>query len=83
MYRGSALTESLVRRLHQQQIRVFTNLPDHDDAAEQYERAARLGVDVIQADHVLDVYLVVAPERLKMGPKPLSAPETHKKVRKK
>lgn len=55
-----ALTKSLVEQLHQQQIKVFSDLLDGYDSASHYEKAARLGVDVIQTDHVLHVYQTLA-----------------------
>lgn len=51
-----AMTESLVRQIHQQGVKVFSDLLDHDDQAEQYRKAANWQVDVIQTDQVLNVY---------------------------
>ena len=51
-----ALTESLVSQIHQQKIKVFSDLLDNHDLPDQYAKAAQLGIDVIQTDHVLRVY---------------------------
>ncbi|UFH53496.1 glycerophosphodiester phosphodiesterase family protein [Spirosoma sp. KNUC1025] len=56
------LDKSLVNQIHQQRIRVFTDLLDEADSPEQYRKAAQLGVDVIQTDHVMRVYQTLATE---------------------
>ncbi|GAB4034838.1 hypothetical protein GCM10028774_22600 [Spirosoma jeollabukense] len=55
-----ALNESLVGQLHQQRIKVFSDLLDGYDLPAQYAKAAKLGIDVIQTDHVLSVYRTLA-----------------------
>ncbi|CAN5442385.1 hypothetical protein BH09BAC4_BH09BAC4_27400 [soil metagenome] len=55
-----ALNESLVGQLHQQRIKVFSDLLDGYDLPAQYAKAAQLGIDVIQTDHVLSVYRTLA-----------------------
>lgn len=55
-----ALTESLVDQIHQQKIKVFSDLLDGHDLPNQYAKAARLSIDVIQTDHVLSVYRTLA-----------------------
>ncbi|AUD05003.1 glycerophosphodiester phosphodiesterase [Spirosoma pollinicola] len=60
-----AVTEALVENIHQQQIKVFSDLLGGYDSVSQYEKAARLGVDVIQTDHVLHVYKALSTEAVK------------------
>lgn len=52
----SALNESLIQQIHQQGIRVFSDLLDTLDQPVHYKQGARMGVDVIQTDHVMSVY---------------------------
>ncbi|WP_317171497.1 glycerophosphodiester phosphodiesterase family protein [Spirosoma profusum] len=52
----ASLTDTLATQIHQQDIRVFVDLLGNDDTSENYAKAARLGVDVIQTDHLLNVY---------------------------
>ncbi|OIN60603.1 hypothetical protein BLX24_00305 [Arsenicibacter rosenii] len=47
-----ALTPSLIKRLHDQHIRVFSDALDYFETGEQYRSAARNGIDVIQTDYV-------------------------------
>ncbi|QHV98763.1 glycerophosphodiester phosphodiesterase family protein [Spirosoma endbachense] len=60
-----ALTESLVDQIHGQKIKVFSDLLDFYDLPSQYTKAARLGIDVIQTDHVLKVYRTLAVKMVK------------------
>jgi glycerophosphoryl diester phosphodiesterase len=55
-----ALTEALARQIHQQNIKVFSDLLDAFDTPGEYEKAAQFGVDVIQTDQVLRVYRTLA-----------------------
>ncbi|GAB3961551.1 glycerophosphodiester phosphodiesterase family protein [Spirosoma harenae] len=61
----SSLTDALIAQIHQQGIRVFVDLLDNDDTAEQYKKAARFSVDVIQTDHVLNVYRTLSTSTTK------------------
>ena len=54
------LNEALVRQIHQQRIKVFSDLLDEYDSPDQYRKAADFGVDIIQTDHVLTVYRTLA-----------------------
>ncbi|GAB3022919.1 glycerophosphodiester phosphodiesterase family protein [Spirosoma pulveris] len=56
----SALTEALARQIHQQNIKVFSDLLDAFDTPGEYVKAARFGVDVIQTDQVPGVYRTLA-----------------------
>lgn len=49
---GSALTAELVQQIHAHGIQVFTDALDAFETAEHYQKAASLGVDVIQTDEV-------------------------------
>lgn len=55
-----ALTEALVRQIHQQNIKVFSDLLDELDTPAAYEKASRMGVDVIQTDQALQMYKTLA-----------------------
>ncbi|MCX6218794.1 glycerophosphodiester phosphodiesterase family protein [Spirosoma sp.] len=56
----SALTEALASQIHQQNIKVFSDLLDGFDTPAEYQKAAHFGVDVIQTDQVLLVYRTLA-----------------------
>jgi len=49
------LSESLVREIHQQGIKVFSDALENESATE-YRKAILAGLDVIQTDYVLKVY---------------------------
>ncbi|GAB3704641.1 hypothetical protein GCM10027592_36250 [Spirosoma flavus] len=53
---GATLNATLTAQIHQQGIRVFVDLLDEGDTSNHYVKAAHFGVDVIQTDHVLNVY---------------------------
>ncbi|MGA0555233.1 glycerophosphodiester phosphodiesterase [Larkinella sp. VNQ87] len=53
--RWASLTPELVQQIHAHGIRVFSDALGFFENAEQYLKAARLGVDVIQTDYVLRV----------------------------
>jgi len=59
------LTESLVAQIHQQRIKVFSDLLGFFDLSSQYAKAAQLGIDLIQTDHVLNVYRTLASQPVK------------------
>ncbi|GAB4023928.1 glycerophosphodiester phosphodiesterase [Spirosoma koreense] len=50
------LTKPIVDQIHQHGVKVFSDLLDEADLPDQYLKAALIGVDVIQTDHVLKVY---------------------------
>ncbi|GAB4050183.1 glycerophosphodiester phosphodiesterase family protein [Spirosoma litoris] len=50
------VNESLIRQIHQQGIKAFSDLLDSFDTPENYQKAAQLHLDVIQTDYVLNVY---------------------------
>ncbi|GAB3330748.1 glycerophosphodiester phosphodiesterase family protein [Larkinella ripae] len=50
--RWSSLTPELVRQIHARGIRVFSDALGFFENAEQYRKAAQMGVDVIQTDFV-------------------------------
>ncbi|MBT1698864.1 glycerophosphodiester phosphodiesterase family protein [Fulvivirgaceae bacterium PWU4] len=51
----SELDDAVVRFCHDNRIKVFTDLLDEYDTPQQYARAIRLGVDVIQTDDIIAV----------------------------
>lgn len=53
--RWPSLTTELVQQIHAQDIRVFSDALGFFENAEQYQKAARMGVDVIQTDFVMRV----------------------------
>ncbi|MBN8826676.1 glycerophosphodiester phosphodiesterase family protein [Spirosoma sp.] len=57
---ATELTKDLVDQLHMQGLRVFVDLLDEGNRPEYYQKAAQLGVDVIQTDHILNVYRTLA-----------------------
>jgi len=54
--RWQAVTESLIEQIHRHGIKAFSDLLGPADTAEQYRKAARLKLDIIQTDFVLNVY---------------------------
>lgn len=50
------VSETLVQQIHERGIKVFSDLLDSADTAEQYRKAAQLKLDVIQTDYILNVY---------------------------
>ena len=50
------LNEELVTQIHKEKIKVFTDVLGFYDRPENYLKAAKLKVDVIQTDHVRKVY---------------------------
>jgi len=54
--RWQAVTESLIEQIHQHGIKAFSDLLGPADTAEQYRKAARLKLDIIQTDFVMNVY---------------------------
>lgn len=62
---ATELTKELVDQLHQQGLRVFVDLLDEGDRLEYYQKAAQMGVDVIQTDHILNVYRTLARRAMK------------------
>ncbi|ADB42561.1 glycerophosphodiester phosphodiesterase family protein [Spirosoma linguale] len=55
-----ALSEALAGQIHQQNIKVFSDLLDGFDTPVEYQKAVHFGVDVIQTDQVLQVYRTLA-----------------------
>ncbi|GAB3257655.1 glycerophosphodiester phosphodiesterase family protein [Larkinella harenae] len=53
--RWSSLTTDLVQQIHAHGIRVFSDALGFFENAEQYQKAATMGVDVIQTDYVMRV----------------------------
>ncbi|RCR67751.1 glycerophosphodiester phosphodiesterase [Larkinella punicea] len=53
--RWSSLTKELVQQIHGNGIQVFSDALGFFENAEQYKKAAQLGIDVIQTDYVLKV----------------------------
>lgn len=54
------LTPQLVKELHQQNILVFTDLLDHHDTINWYQKAVSCGIDCIQTDHVTELRKALA-----------------------
>ncbi|MVM28659.1 glycerophosphodiester phosphodiesterase [Spirosoma sp. HMF4905] len=50
------VNEALVQQIHQRGIKAFSDLLGPFDSAEQYQKAARFHLDVIQTDYVIKVY---------------------------
>ena len=57
--RWPSLTRELVQQIHGNGIQVFSDALGFFENAEQYKKAAQLGVDVIQTDYVLKVAQVL------------------------
>ncbi|WP_421826030.1 glycerophosphodiester phosphodiesterase [Larkinella sp.] len=53
--RWSSLTKELVQQIHGNGIQVFSDALGFFENAEQYKKAAQLGIDVIQTDYVIKV----------------------------
>lgn len=53
--RWSILEPALINTLHQRGIRVFSDALGNYESKEEYQRAARMGIDLIQTDYVLRV----------------------------
>ncbi|GAB3936650.1 glycerophosphodiester phosphodiesterase [Larkinella terrae] len=53
--RWSSLTSELIQQIHTQGIQVFSDALDFFENADQYKKAARMGIDVIQTDYVQKV----------------------------
>jgi glycerophosphoryl diester phosphodiesterase len=58
--RWSILQPSLVQTIHEQGVLVFSDALGLYETPEQYRRAAQMGVDLIQTDHVLRVQQALA-----------------------
>ena len=55
-----SLSEALVKQIHQHRVYVFSDALGYFEQPEQYQKAARMGVDVIQTDYVERVYQALA-----------------------
>lgn len=55
-----SLSEGLVKQIHQHRVYVFSDALGFFEQPEQYQKAARMGVDVIQTDYVERVYQALA-----------------------
>jgi glycerophosphoryl diester phosphodiesterase len=53
--RWPSLTKELVKQIHDSGIQVFSDALGFFENAEQYKKAAQMGIDVIQTDYVLKV----------------------------
>ncbi|GAB3898991.1 hypothetical protein GCM10028803_19360 [Larkinella knui] len=53
--RWPSLTSELIQQIHGNGIQVFSDALGFFETAEQYQKAARMGIDVIQTDYVLKV----------------------------
>lgn len=61
--RWQLLSEGLVRQIHEQRRKVFSDALDFFEDAAQYRTARQLGVDVIQTDYVDRVFQALAEGR--------------------
>ncbi|MFC5408839.1 glycerophosphodiester phosphodiesterase [Larkinella bovis] len=61
--RWTALTSELVQQIHARGIQVFSDALGFFENADQYRKAAQLGVDVIQTDFVLRVNQALKTEK--------------------
>ncbi|MCC5928232.1 MAG: glycerophosphodiester phosphodiesterase family protein [Cyclobacteriaceae bacterium] len=48
----TALNENLIRQLRKKGIKVFTDAPHQELSEEEYHQVMRMGVDLIQTDHI-------------------------------
>jgi glycerophosphoryl diester phosphodiesterase len=58
--RWSILQPSLIQTIHEQGVLVFSDAMGLYETPEQYQRAARMGIDLIQTDHILRVQQALA-----------------------
>lgn len=54
--RWTILNDSLVTQIHRHKIKVFTDILGLQDMPNNYQKAAKIGVDVVQTDNVRKVY---------------------------
>ncbi len=58
--RWSILQPALIQTIHEQGVLVFSDAMGVNETTEQYQRAAQMGIDLIQTDHILRVRQALA-----------------------
>lgn len=61
--RWNILNDSLVNAIHQQNIKVFSDVLGFTDTPQNYQKAVKMGMDVIQTDNVRKVYQTLLNEK--------------------
>lgn len=61
--RWTILNDSLVNAIHQQKIKVFSDVLGFTDTPQNYQKAVKMGIDVIQTDNVRKVYQTLLNEK--------------------
>ncbi len=61
--RWTILNDSLVNAIHQKKIKVFSDVLGFIDTQQTYQKAAKMGIDVIQTDNVRKVYQTLLKEK--------------------
>jgi glycerophosphoryl diester phosphodiesterase len=63
--RWNILNDSLVNAIHRENIKVFSDVLAFTDTPQNYQKAVKMGIDVIQTDNVRTVYRTLLNENSK------------------